>query len=1487
MKRLAIYICCSLLIALIPCVIGLYWLLDSPAGARFALTTLAGMSGQAISIRDADGTLLGHLHLAGVRVTRPKLQLQIDSLDLAWDPRQLLHGNLLVRELTLAGVRIQDDAAPSTVPPQLNWPRVSGVARRLNAQISRVQVKELSYRSLDAPPLIVTEFSSSLAYNDGLLSLSKLHLVSPDGQLSGELAAGFSDLQLRLDLEMAPTLPIQGMDHFSLQARLLPGRDLEQLSGGIAAVGTSRGEQHLKLDAELGMTGNTFNMRRLLIVRPGERGSLAGEGSMKLTTTEPVIVLKLKAVDLDLERELDQPTRLTGTVDFSGSLSSFQGKFSLKNSGAGWQSAAMAADYEGGFAGLKLTSISGALLEGSVAGDLAITWNKGVQISGTLAGRGLNPGPVAPDWPGLVNLDLAGNLDVPNKGELHGELRGKLLKSHLHGQDLQGELLAAFTGQRLRIDHLFLNGNGFKVKGAGELDRRLNLTATVSDLSTLVAGGAGELQADGWLRWRDGLLSGSASGQGSKLAVSGMQAATVQFNTGFGEGDGFPVQLDASLDQLQFGNVVVEKALLALQGTAARHTVSLALRSPGSEAQALLSGGYGNGIWRGELTKLSGRDSVGPWNLAAPAPLVLSADRLLLNPLIINGFPDERIEIAGELTRHPLNGTLTGAWNHVNLARADRWLDGVELTGDSSGTLDLHTLPGEKLFLAARAAAHGTVSADGKRVNLEKVSATIEGDGRVLNASLDLALENGAGEAHLFFKSPHPAALKLPGQGDLMLRCSDFDLALLRPFLASNIAVDGRLTGVVYGKLRPGVRLDLDGNAALDKGHVVWHGEGQEFDASLDTAEVGFSWGGGRAGAGKVGAGLLKLTGLAAATGAYTTNGHRIALAQSTFRFDADQHNMRAGLDLAIDGGGTLKGDFSSATPVGPSIPETGDLVLEWGGIDSVLLNSWLPGTLNLQGLLGGKATGKLLQGQRLEMAGETVFSQGKVKLQGDSGEVNAKLRSTSLSFVWRGETLTGALSLALAEYGEAKGSFLLPIPARFPVVINQKGILRGALSGKVQERGFFTAFLPGLVQDSHGELDLDLKLGGIWSEPRLTGTLNLSKGGAYLTSAGIRVSDGQLSALLEGDQIRIDSFRAVSGAGHIEGDALLQLKGWQVAGYSGTLKGERFQTIDLPELQLSSSPQLSFEGQGDSVTLHGELLIPEMLVVGSQGRPIVTPSRDIIMEGVPEASVGKKTTLSLGGRIHLQLGEKVHVKTSGIDAQLGGEMDLVLKGVDKISSSGEIHVVKGRYRAYGVNLDIVRGRLYYADGPVDQPNLDILALSTVGDVRAGVIVAGTLNEPVVKLYSEPPMPEVDIMSYMVLGHPLGSSSEQGNMLAMAANSLFTYGEADSLQEQIKGRLGLSSLGLETVDTSGAGLMGYKEMSGTPAGMAPTNSAAGQTVFTVGKYLTPKLYLSYGRAMVTGGNLFLLRYDVLKHWQIETQSGSESGADLYYKLEFD
>ena len=82
--------------------------------------------------------------------------------------------------------------------------------------------------------------------------------------------------------------------------------------------------------------------------------------------------------------------------------------------------------------------------------------------------------------------------------------------------------------------------------------------------------------------------------------------------------------------------------------------------------------------------------------------------------------------------------------------------------------------------------------------------------------------------------------------------------------------------------------------------------------------------------------------------------------------------------------------------------------------------------------------------------------------------------------------------------------------------------------------------------------------------------------------------------------------------------------------------------------------------------------------------------------------------------------------------------------------------------------------------------------------------------------------------------------------------------------------------------------MGYTPIAVGPAGAGqPPGDEIAKTTVSLGKYLTRKLYVSYGRSIFTGVNIFRLRYDFSRQFQLETQAGAETGADLYYKVRFD
>ena len=126
-----------------------------------------------------------------------------------------------------------------------------------------------------------------------------------------------------------------------------------------------------------------------------------------------------------------------------------------------------------------------------------------------------------------------------------------------------------------------------------------------------------------------------------------------------------------------------------------------------------------------------------------------------------------------------------------------------------------------------------------------------------------------------------------------------------------------------------------------------------------------------------------------------------------------------------------------------------------------------------------------MLPGQRFELDGNAVLSGGRLRQKSGDGELNLTFTSATASWGWREEALSGTLFLTTAEYGQVRANFQLPVPARFPVAVTPKGVLKASLVGQLQEKGIISALFPELVQKSFGEIDTELTVGGSWDVPQ------------------------------------------------------------------------------------------------------------------------------------------------------------------------------------------------------------------------------------------------------------------------------------------------------------------------------------------------------------------------------------------------------------------
>ena len=591
---------------------------------------------------------------------------------------------------------------------------------------------------------------------------------------------------------------------------------------------------------------------------------------------------------------------------------------------------------------------------------------------------------------------------------------------------------------------------------------------------------------------------------------------------------------------------------------------------------------------------------------------------------------------------------------------------------------------------------------------------------------------------------------------------------------------------------------------------------------------------------------------------------------------------------MELADGGRLQGQIVSHQPARLAFPEEGTLNAAVQDIGLSMIRPWIPPSINFNGHVSGKIDGEWFAGSRLKMKGDLKVSGGNLNWKRENGQISAKLKGTDLHLDWDDETLRGDLSMALEEYGHAKGNFRLPLPARLPFSFPVDGPIHFLLQGQFKEMGLLASLFPGVIQESHGQLDLTLAVNGTWKKPRPEGHLRFGKAGATLPAAGIRLEDSGLEARFSEDQIKITSFRARSGPGHIEGEATFSIKDWRISRFQGMLRGDRFQMIYLPELQVFCTPRLELDGTLERLKVRGEIQLPEFSVSGLQTKGLIRPSPDVVVVDKKEIQKSR-SAFPLDAELRVLLGEKVFVRTGGIDVRLAGGLTLRVEPSKAMRADGEIQVAQGHYSFYGQKLAIARGRLLF-NGPIDNPSLDVLALrkikgstrweEQIQEVQAGVVVTGHIQSPMVRLYSQPTLPEKDVLSYIVFGQPVSKGNQsQTASLIQAAGALLSAGESVLLKNQLSGQFGIDSLDIRTTTT------------GSPGGTETPGSAGSgelsRSIVTVGKYLDPRLYVGVGGSPFTKAYQIILRYSLTKHLEIETKAGTESGANLYYRIELD
>ena len=1494
----------SLSLLVLSAVIALSWLLTSEAGLRWSYRQAEALLPGELRSQQLSGSLNDVVTLQGLEYDDDEIRLTADRVILHWNPWALLFARIDISRLEAEQLEIQlrqgdDDSGsqPSEARlPQLDLP--------LALQLRELEVDRLRLSRGDSP-LTLQQLKLQAASRGSQIDIAAFSVKLVEVAIGENQVSDF-EISLVGDVDMSDDYP--HALHIDWRTRLPSGEIIDnstRINGDLEStrlIQQSRGPLQAKLtlalqdllgqlswQAELEIA--SFDSRLLDSTLPVVRGSLALSAKGDLHTAQA-------------HGQLDADSAELGPLKASFGLRSLDPSRLLD--------------------GIRVETLQLAIFDGELAAQGQLYWSPLLSWDSAVSASDINPARLLPDWPASLggHLQSQGRIDggklyaSASIAELSGTLRGYPLS-------LQGEV--QWRDNTLEIESARLESGNTRViangRVAGDLDLEWSLDSR--DLAELYPAAQGLLVASGHLGGETGAPIIKAHFNGSSLRLDDYAVDSI-------EGDIVLDLLNWRQLDLRLAAREVElqgQRLRSVDINADQRRIEASLVAESASVEIELAGELHDQGWRGKLitVKIDSND-FDAWRLQTPTALNLSPNAFSSELLCLRS--SQKAEICGSFQQREETWDIDLDLSGVPLQMLRRWSPAeLELDGVINASADLQYIPDRPLlgtlkteFPAARARYP---LRQGQPQNFDYRLAVLDllfEPGQVKLATR-LALENG---------DRLEATAVLP-------RADILQLDLERQDMQASVSIEAR-NWVVLDALIPQVeimhgemKLSIDAKGKVTQPRLLFNGRLSggaihllEPDLKLEQIELELQSRGPER--------LEYSVEAMAASGRIAVRGNTLMdwgnAWPSTLAFSVEDLDMASVLapwiapSLSIDG----------------SLQASGELELDIDANGNVSRPR-----LQLSGRLGGGAIHLLepdmkleqielkLQSsgpERLEFSAEAVAASGRISVRGntlldwDKGwpstlafsaegidmapmlapwiapplAIDGKLQ-TSGEFRYRApDQLFGELRLSSArgrleyplleqaveewEYRDALvilrlneqginarasvdiggGSDLvteMTLPQARLLALNfEQQPLQASAQVSFEELNLIQLLIPE-VDQLEGELTLNLTVAGSLARPQVSARAKIPLASIKIPRLGLEIE--QLSLLGESDDSNRFNFRmsAASGNGHLSVHGVSQLKSANHWSANLQVKGTDFEVSRIPEAQVSVSPDLNISIENHNIHVEGDLLIPHARLEPRDISTATRVSRDSVVIGGSEAS---EQRWQISTRVNLTLGEQVSFIGFGFEGRFGGRLLVEDKPGALSTGTGEITILEGRYRAYGQRLDIDNGRVLFGGGALDNPGLALRAQREVNEVTVGLTVGGRLQKPEIELFSIPAMGETDMLSYLLFGHPMETSTD-GEGSAMASAAL--------------------ALGL----ASGDFLARSRDNFGFDDVHVESNDSGDQASLVVGRYLSPKMYVSYGVGLVESINSITLRYQLADRWHLEAESGLVHGADLLFTIE--
>jgi len=409
--------------------------------------------------------------------------------------------------------------------------------------------------------------------------------------------------------------------------------------------------------------------------------------------------------------------------------------------------------------------------------------------------------------------------------------------------------------------------------------------------------------------------------------------------------------------------------------------------------------------------------------------------------------------------------------------------------------------------------------------------------------------------------------------------------------------------------------------------------------------------------------------------------------------------------------------------------------------------------------------------------------------------------------------------SLLLSRTGDS----VLQVDAQLPIDLALSGVTERQLDGPIAVRvhadsmglGILEAFTPG-VRNVSGFATADARIVGTWKHPELAGFISVTDGAMDLPDLGVRYEAINGRSDFGGDSAAIDHIKIESAGGTLDLHGNVRLQELNRPILTIHMDADHFEAINQRTfLKLYATGHFDLDGPFYGATFSGSGTADEgALYFADLLNKRVIDLDDPTNIDLVDTVVVRRRNLRQGfssrfteelavNDFNLAVGHEFWLRSTEANIQLEGDVR-VNKRLREYRVDGVLETPRGTYTLkigpVSRDFDVTKGSVQYFGTPDLNAKLDIEAQHVVRaangmDVPVVAKITGTLLRPQLDLSSgpnvRPPLPDVDLVSYLILGVPASQAQGLQQNAIQTATSILTSAVSSDLERALVSDMGL------------------------------------------------------------------------------------------------